>query len=76
MRYRTMTSISTQHATIFRKTITRQWIIYSFVAKETYVAMFVQSSCEHCTTGCELKQLMDKKRAECRQSERKGKKRK
>lgn len=40
------------------------------------VGTFVQSSCEHCTTGCELKQLMDKKRAERRQSERKGKKRK
>ena len=27
--------ISTQHAATFRKTIARQWIIYSFVAKET-----------------------------------------
>ena len=25
----------TQHAATFRKTIARQWIIYSFVAKET-----------------------------------------
>ena len=30
-----MATISTQHAATFRKTIARQWIIYSFVAKET-----------------------------------------
>ena len=38
------------------------WGIYSFFQR----AKSNGNPCENCVTGCELKQLLDKKRAECR----------